>query len=253
MSENLSIQSKWSNEMTQSDIKDWRYVVNTVFGPFCTEEYFKRKYLDNIYGPSLLTVAYVDKKPVGADALWRNDIDGKEAYQTTDTSVLAEYRRRGIYSTMLQGHQGLSRLEGKLLYGFPNHNSLPCRIRLGWDCLLLYKSVVFFPFIFLLNLQFIDSGYAAWWLQSRGRICYLKYMGKYYLVKYTSVNTVVCILGRVDEKTALCFPRMKGLKTMAYHYSDRSSVIGRHSRTVAVVHRNGGKRTDVGYWKADFV
>ena len=253
MLDNIRFVSWWSNEMSQSDIKDWRFVVNSVFGPFCTEEYFKRKYLDNIYGPSLLTVAYIDNQPVGADALWRNDIDGKEAYQTTDTSVLAEYRRRGIYSTMLQGHQSLPCLEGKLLYGFPNHNSLPCRIRLGWDHLLLYKRVVLLPFMFLGDMPFIDQDYASWWLRSRAHICYLKCFGGYYLARYTSVKTVVCILGRVDEKTALYFPRMKGLRTMAYHYSGRPSVIGNHSRTVAVVHRNGGERMDAWYWKADFV
>ena len=251
MSGSVVINSKWSNEMTPSEIEDWCCVVNSVFGFFCTEEYFKRKYLENIYGPSLLTVAYIDNKPVGADALWRNDIDGIEAYQTTDTSVLSTCRRQGIYSSMLKGHLAHPALKNKYLYGFPNNNSFPCRIKMGWNHMSLYKRPVFIPITCLHSFPFIDQEYASWWLLFRPKVCYIKRFNVFFLVERSTVNNIVCILGRVTKLTALKFPRLKGFPIISYCYCSRPSLLSKLTRTVQVVFLNFSE--EVRYYKADFI
>ena len=51
--------------MDDQFIKDWTYVERSVFGKF-SDDYINRKYFENIYGDSLLLVAYLDGKVIGA-------------------------------------------------------------------------------------------------------------------------------------------------------------------------------------------
>ena len=51
--------------MDDQFIKDWTYVERSVFGKF-SDDYINRKYFENIYGDSLLLVAYLDGKAIGA-------------------------------------------------------------------------------------------------------------------------------------------------------------------------------------------
>ena len=89
----MQIKRIWSDKATPEEILDFRSVANRTFGSdYVTEDYFKAKFLDNIYGPSLLFLAYCDGQAVGARACWRNDLDGKEAYQSADSSVLPSFQ-----------------------------------------------------------------------------------------------------------------------------------------------------------------
>lgn len=254
MLRDIVIKSRWSNEMSPAEIEDWRNVVNSVFGFFCTDDYFKRKYLDNIFGPSLLTVVYFNDKPIAADAFWRNDISGIESYQTTDTCVLSEYRRKGIYSAMLSDHLLNPILAKRFIYGFPNSNSYPCRIRMGWDHRLLYKHPVLLPFMFCGSLPVIHADYALWWLSSRSRVFRWNNLGKYFLVRKTTLNRVFCILGRIDKETALKFPKVERIPILTYHYSFKPNALGRIANPVPVVYYNGRSiANNVEFWNVDFV
>jgi len=114
---NLTFDCRWTTEVEQKFLKDWQYVTNTVFGHF-TDEIIHRKYFDNIYGSSIMIVAYKDGEPVGADALWRNDIDSKEAYQSCDTCVLESARGKGVMKQFTQIE--ISKVpKGVYIYGCP--------------------------------------------------------------------------------------------------------------------------------------
>lgn len=89
MANEIVIRTIWSEKITPQEKSDFRYVENEVFGDFCTEEFFKAKYEDNIYGSSVIVIAYLDGRHVGADALWRNDMGKTKAYQSADTCVLS--------------------------------------------------------------------------------------------------------------------------------------------------------------------
>ena len=89
---------KWSNQIDDKFLEDFLYIENAVFGGF-SKQLFENKYLNNIYGPSLITVAYMKGKPVGADSMIRNDINGV-AYQSADTCVLEDCRGKGVFSQM---------------------------------------------------------------------------------------------------------------------------------------------------------
>ena len=88
MEENIVYDCRWSGELDDKFIDDFRSMCSTVFNYDFTIGEFNRKFVDNIYGKSLLVVVYVNGKPCAARALWRNDINGKEAYQPGDACVL---------------------------------------------------------------------------------------------------------------------------------------------------------------------
>lgn len=122
----------WTNEVSQQDIRDFLYVKMHVFKKEYDKDFFANKYLKNIYGPSLLIFAYDSVNLcVGTRAFWRNDIKKNIAYQPCDTSVLAKYRGLGIFTSMTK--KGLKKIgTDSLIYNYPNDNSLPGYIKLGW-------------------------------------------------------------------------------------------------------------------------
>ena len=154
------------------------FVVNSVFGQYCSEEYFDLKYEKNPYGESVIVVAYDNGSPVGADALWRNDVMSCKSYQSADTAVVESCRGKGIFTKMVQ--EKLSRItDNSLIYGFPNRNSFPGFEKMGWTVGRLYKTLFFYKLFIKECNETIDSVYANWWLNpKKGLSCLRK--GKYY-------------------------------------------------------------------------
>ena len=93
---------KWSDDLTEQFIKDFIFVQNQVLflGAF-TEAFFKKKYIDNLYGRSLIIVVYDNDQPIAAQVYWRNDLDGKLAYQSADSSVIKSYRKKGLFTKII--------------------------------------------------------------------------------------------------------------------------------------------------------
>ena len=75
---NIFYDCRWSDMVDDKFISDYNLLQNTVFHNGYNKELFKKKYLDNIYGSSIIIVVYSNYKPIGARAFWRNDIDGIE-------------------------------------------------------------------------------------------------------------------------------------------------------------------------------
>lgn len=248
MKNDIVIKAGWSNEVALQMIADFMKVENEVFGDFCTNSYFETKYLNNIYGPSVLVVAYLDGMPVGADALWRNDVDGYMAYQSADTCVLDSCRGKGIFTEMVKTKLSIVRSDA-LVYGFPNSNSFPGFVKMGWSVVKMYKSVS------LLcspkDKECIDDSYARWWLRFHSGISYLKRGGCYYLVRKREGKIVGMLIGRVEEKTALLFPKTSKLLLLKY-FSRKSSFYNK-GNNMPLIYAKNTNEISVPYWKIDAV
>lgn len=247
----LEIRFAWSDNISSEQIDDFRSVVNTVFGDFCTESYFKTKYLDNIYGASAIIVAYWEGIPVGACALWRNDLDGKEAYYAADASVIADYRNKGVYGAMLKVRAEIASQRGNaLLYTFPNTNSFPRLKKKGWHVKLVRK-VFFYPGISSKKkIAKVEKGFAEWWIKRCEGICHIKCFGKYYLVKTVATKGVGRVLGYVDKETAEQFPRPAGVLWVLYCDSEKKTLYNRFWKAIPVVYSNASD-AHIPFWKMD--
>ena len=221
----LEVRSIWSNQVTPEEIMDFRSVANRTFGTdYLTEDYFKAKYLDNIYGPSLLIMAYMDGQAVGVRACWRNDLEGKEAYESADSSVLPSFQKRGIFRAILEKTaEFASDNPQAILYGYPNSNSCPVYKKLGWNVKQLYKTLFYPGFSPRSRIPYINAEYALWWLKRRNKICRMKRFGRWYLVKQSTNPGRGIILGYVDRIVALCFPRAQSFLWRLFCYVDSNS------------------------------
>ena len=200
MEQKIQIKGCWTNAPSAQLKNDFITLANTVFGTFVTEDYYKAKFEDNVYGPSLISVAYVDGHPAGADVMWRNDLGGVKAYQTVDTCVLEQYRGMGLFKKTTRWE--LEQLgQDALAYGFPNANSYLGYVKMGWHVKHLHKALC----LFVKNEE-VEDKYAAWWLKAQPGITHIHKNGKYYLIRKKKNNPVATLIGRVDETTAALFP-----------------------------------------------
>lgn len=260
ISKTFEIRTIWSEVISSSEIEDFRYVVNTVFGPFCTMEYFQRKYIDNIYGPSLFYIAYVDNQPVGVVVLWRNDIHGKATYCSVDGCVLPKYRGQGVFRAVIKAETKFSIEKNTTVFGFPNQNSFPGYEHLGWDITQFYRCPLFYrfryfaiPLLFFRSVPKINKEHALWWLQFRIRkgVCRYKLLGRYYLVKRGSKKRV-CVLGRVDKDTAMAFPKLEQPYGVWFFYTPKAGLFGKRFGYINGISYNT-KNVDYEYWETDAV
>jgi hypothetical protein len=249
----ISIKTIWSDKATNSEINDFRDVVNTVFGYFCTEDYFKRKYLDNIYGPSLLIIVYENDKPVGANGLWRNDIDGKKAYHSVDTSVKQSDNKVIVFAIILKSMlEFLSEQKDSFLYAFPNSNSFSGFKKMKWN-VKIYRKVFFIPGLSSETmLHNVESKYALWWLKGVKGICHIKRMGRYYLIKTVQAKGIARVLGRVDKQTAILFPKPQSFIFILYCESEKQTFYNKKWPGIPLVDTNDGN-TFIPFYKMDSI
>ncbi len=214
---------RWTNEADDQFVKDWQFVENQVFENF-TDEFIKRKYFDNIYGPSIMAVAYLDGKPVGADALWRNDVDGKLAFLSADTCVLPEARGHGIMKGITQ-HEIAMAPPDSYIYGCPNKQSYHGYRKLGWNEAKLYAGFFYSPKKYAKEYpEKMPYEYAKWWITGTNKY-HIKFLGHYYVVvKFDSFPFwYTVLLAEVDKKTAALYPRFKGFSL--FFYRSRKPII----------------------------
>lgn len=249
----LAIRTVWSNEITPREAGDFRQVVNAVFGDFCTEDYFRAKYIDNPYGPSLLFLAYLDGRPVAAEGLWRNDIAGKEAYQSVDTCVLRDCPAKGLFGAMLK-HKADFAASRKdvLLYAFPNNSSLAGFVRTGWQSMPFYKALFVTGALHGRDIAPIDAAYAAWWLARRPGICRLERSGRHFLVAEKPAGFSQ-LLGEVDRETARRFPAPRRRSCFLYVDSAKASFYNRNRISTRLVFCNATDASDIPVWKRDSI
>jgi len=199
---------RWSDQLDDAFIQDFLQTANAVFGGGFTKELFQKKYLDNIYGNSVVTVVYMDKKPVAARGLWRNDLHETVAYQPGDTCVTEVCRGKGIFTEMTKRSMELPP-QDSLVYNFPNQNSYPGYIKMGWSLVKEYGIALFAGAKGYLNEHpsKMDKAYADWWLSEDSGFYAMKSGGESFLVKPMRkfcYRVVAC----VEEEVAERFPKM---------------------------------------------
>ena len=248
----IRYECRWSSDLTPSFVDDFCHVLNETWKGHLSPQTIKRRYVDNFYGESLLIVAYVDEVAAGTQAFWRNDINGRESYQSGDSAVLAMYQGRGIFKTMLK--KGMALLnQDALFYGWPNKNSKPAFLSTGWDVLRREKRSFYFSLFGIQRLDsisVIDYNYAEWYLKSRrNHIFSIKQKKICYLVILTRYRWIVQLLGVCDEKTASLFDCLNYHPLMLYHKPSEVIDISKIG-PIVVMHHKGELIPD---WKCDAI
>lgn len=243
MEHQIQIKGTWTDAPSVRLKGDFIHLANSVFGAFVTEAYYKAKFEDNVYGPSLLTVIYLNGQPAGADVMWRNDVDGTRAYQTVDTCVLEQYRGLGLFKRMTCRELDLLG-EDTLVYGFPNQNSYPGYVKMGWQVQHLHKTLCL-P----VEAEIIDNAYALWWLKAQSGISHIYKNGKYYLIRKKKNNPVATLIGRVNEATARQFPESEAV-WLFKHFKTKTSIYNKNKSIPLVCNQIGMK---IPYWKIDAI
>ena len=257
MEKDIIFDLKWSDKLEPQStfIDDFVKCVNMVFDCSMTHDAFKKKYIDNIYGPSLLTVVYIDGEPSAVDAMWRNDLFGEKAYQTIDTCVLENCRGLGIFREITK--REIETLgPDVIIYGYPNKNSYPGYIKFNWKLMGAYHNRFFFGIRSYLkeHPKPLDYDYAKWWLGSHNNIFSIEKNGVYLLLKPTRITIVYHLLGITDIQTASLFPSLKDRKRLFPFliYSSLKPQLNKKHSSQPVVYT--GKDTSyIPLWKLDTI
>lgn len=243
---------RWTKDVDDLFITNYNEVRHQVFGGDYTIEAFKRQFTDNIYGDSVVVVVYIDGRPVAARALWRNDINGMEAYQPGQTCVTEQCRGKGIFSKMTR--LSVNMLPPKsIIYNYPNKNSYPGYLKMGWQLEGEYRPRVLFSY-----KQYkkehpidIDKGYAEWWLKGREGIKYVKQCGEYYLCRHDTPRPYFHIIGHTNEQIAKQFPKA-GTWGILFFLSKCVTFYNKKYEPLRIV-ANGEKIEHIPTWKIDSI
>lgn len=214
---------RWSTELTPPLIEDFTFVLENVWKKEFNHDTFLFRYLNNIYGPSLLVIAYCNELPVGTQAFWRNDIDNRVAYQANDGAVLELYRGNGLLGKMIQ--KGMEILgTDVLLYSYTNNKSKKSFLRLGWEVTSSYpiRPVLYNCHYYDQDPQKVDYEYANWYLRKKKHITYVERNNRYYLVIPTTHRYISIVISCCDKTTAMLFSKQRGFRLLIYQKQSNS-------------------------------
>lgn len=243
MERQIQIKGCWTDAPSAQLKNDFITLANTVFGAFVTKDYYSAKFENNVYGPSLISVVYVDGHPAGTDVMWRNDVAGIKAYQTVDTCVLEQYRGMGLFKKTTRWElEQLGR--DTLVYGFPNVNSYPGYVKMGWQVKHLYKALCL-----SVKCEEVEDKYAAWWLKAQQGITHIQKKGNYYLIRKKEKSPMATLIGQVDETTARLFPQSGG--TFLFKRFETKSSIYNKNKSIPLVCNQ--PKMEIPYWKIDAI
>lgn len=209
MSEKFKYDCRWSESTDEKFINDFVSVENAVFNCGYTKELFDKKFKKNIFGSSVTVVVYLEDKPVAARALWRNDVNDKEAYQPCDTCVLSDCRGMGVFTQMTKkAVEFIGR--DVILYNFPNANSRPGYLKMGWHIGSVYspallKSVSSYK---AEHPVMMDDEYADWWLNRNENYVFIRKKNECFLLRSMNKPKCYLVVSIVSEATAKHYPEI---------------------------------------------
>ena len=209
---------RWSEDITPVFMSDFISVLETVWKKDFDHDTFQCRYINNIYGASLLIIVYIDGKPSGTQAFWRNDIDKQIAYQADDGAVLESCRGNGLLGKMIK--KGTEILGNDvLLYSFTNINSKKAFVKLGWDVMLSHhiKPFICAKYYCKQCPQMADYEYTSWYLHRKKHISYVKRNNHFFLVIPTTHRYVYQIISSCNQETAMFFNKVKGFALLIYN------------------------------------
>lgn len=245
---NIVYDCRWSTDLDEKFISDFCWVEHEVFQNYYSRGHFEHKFIKNIYGASVLEVVYIGGEPSAARALWRNDLDGKEAYQPSDTCVLESCRGKGVFTEMTRRSIALLP-KNAIIYNFPNHLSFPGYMKMGWTLLHEYGVRLFTPKRYFKEHPIkMDEEYAKWWVLGKSHISYHKQGGFYFLVTPDRRPFMKHIVACVDEKIAKAFP--KSTIGVFFYPSKKKTFYNRRFMKSHVVCRNSELKY-IPSWKID--
>lgn len=256
MGKDISYVTKLTSELTDKDKKDFIYIFNSVFHKDYDVKWFDWKYTGNIYGDSYMVFAYCEDKPVGARAFWRNDIDGHICYQPCDTAVLKEFRGRGIFSKMTL--VALDKTKGHFIYNYPNENSRPGYLKLGWKVnKYYYLKAVFDTKKLKSDCKYIEDDYLIWKFIKcplNNNYYYCEKHGDSYLL-YKRKDNIYYILGRFNSEYNKHFIEVKS--PILFKYSTEESFSYKIFKNRAVIVSFGNESSyasevDIPIFKGDY-
>jgi len=104
------------------------------------EAFWNWKYRSSPFGNSLLTVVESENKIVGVDNLWPWEFSCRgeklRAFQPCDSAVHPDFRGMGLFTKTRIKSVEIAKEQGfDFLFNFPNQNSLPANLNLGWHFL----------------------------------------------------------------------------------------------------------------------
>ncbi len=253
MNDDIKYIGKYTNELNDKEKKDFLYLFNTVFGLNYNIHWFNWKYLDNIYGDSYIVLAYDEDDIIGIRSFWRNDIDNILSYQPCDTAVLKEYRGRGIFSQMTK--IALKEVEGAFIYNFPNENSLPGNLKLGWEIHKEYHIKSVWNRSKLKDeVKFIEDKYLLWkfYKSPLNKYYYYEIDGQSYLL-YKRKNNLYYVLGKFNGENKKYFTKAKA-PILFIHVAEKTMIykIFKKSTTIVSFQGRDKKNIDIPIFKADY-
>ena len=209
-----------TSEVSKEDELSFLKLFNFIFNKNMSSSWFDWKYRKNIYGDSIHVFCYDDTNLIGIRCFWRNDLNNQIAYQPCDTAVLKEYRKMGIFSQMSK--LALEKSKGSFIYNFPNENSLPGNLKLGWQ---IYKKRYLSLNVnkgYLDNkVDYIDEDYLKWRFANNPNTKYYYSSGKevsYLLLKRK--NGIYYYLGNFNPAYNDYFEKTKFGIILKYVYKE---------------------------------
>ncbi|MBW3466408.1 GNAT family N-acetyltransferase [Arthrospiribacter ruber] len=125
----------FSDDLELSQIEN---LLNLVFpNSDHSKEKLKRKHLDNPHGPSIISYAKEGDNLIAFRAFWRMNfvISSKTfiGYQPCDTATHPDYRGKGFFKKLtLLALEEAKKQNVDVILNFPNNNSYPGYLKLGW-------------------------------------------------------------------------------------------------------------------------
>ena len=220
---NEQLLCEWSGEITDRHAQDFCDVCNAVFSNHFDLDYMRRKYEANIYGRSFIAVVYKNAKPIAAWGAWRNDLEGKTAFQLCDFVTLPEARKGGYVLDMFNGicDELRKSYPEAVIYGYPGPMAYPVLKAIGFSVTDLYMRLYHgYTKDFAENISVIDDDYVNAFLTKKKNICISKIGGRYYLVQKFRIKRLIPaarILGEVSSKFSDSFRRAGGLRLYFYN------------------------------------
>lgn len=217
MDNNVLYDCRWSNQADEKYVSEYISVIEQVFHISMDRESFNKQYFDNIYGPSILCLTYIDGKPAATEGLWRNDIRGKVAYQSGGSAVLPICRGKGIFKEMVSRVVEMTK-PGDIVYGFPNTNSYPAFMKFGWKEPICYHLCILSS-----NKEYrkihpydMDEQYYNYWVKGKKEFFYIKKGSTYYLVSKYKTSFCYLVFSSVSREIAMNYPRLNTMGLILY-------------------------------------
>ena len=136
---NISIRQYIEDDKEQIlDLLNYIFSKQEYFANSRTLEWWNWKYERNVFGKSIIMIAEDNDRVVGARIFWAWEFVCRgqilKAYQPVDTVVHADYQGQGLFTKLtVKALKQATEIGADLLFNFPNQNSLPGNLKLGWN------------------------------------------------------------------------------------------------------------------------